>query len=150
LPSFDHSSKNGFRCVKYIDKGKIPEATFQKVEYIRSRDYSMEKPVSEDIFKIYKNQFMYDNKPLDAIIETRDEGPADWITEKITFSAAYGDGRMISYLFLPKNISPPFQTIIYFPGSNALTEKDLLNSTAIIWIVDYIIKSGRAVMCPVK
>ena len=26
---FDRSSKNGFRCVKYIDKGKIPGNAFQ-------------------------------------------------------------------------------------------------------------------------
>jgi dipeptidyl aminopeptidase/acylaminoacyl peptidase len=105
--------------------------------------------VLENIFRIYKSQFLYDNRPLDASIETRDESPEDWITEKITFNAAYGNEREISYLFLPKNASPPFQTIIFFPGAYGCWEKDLLNSQATNWFLDYIIKSGRAVMYPV-
>jgi Dipeptidyl aminopeptidases/acylaminoacyl-peptidases len=56
---------------------------------------------------------------------------------------------MIAYLFLPENSSPPFQTIIFFPGTGALFEKDLVKSTETKWLIDYLIKSGRAVMCPI-
>jgi eukaryotic-like serine/threonine-protein kinase len=40
--------------------------------------------------------------------------------EKVSFDAAYGKERVTAYLFLPKNSSPPFQTIVYFPGSYAI------------------------------
>jgi dienelactone hydrolase len=56
---------------------------------------------------------------------------------------------MIAYLFLPENASPPYQTLIFFPGTGARFEKDLVKSTETKWLIDYIIKSGRAVMCPV-
>jgi len=149
LPSFDRSPKNGFRCIQYIDKEKIPESAFQRIDLGVARDFSKEKPVPESTFKIYKNQFLYDTTALDAIIEKRDESHDDWIIEKITFNAAYGNEKMIAYLYLPKNASPPFQTLIFFPGLGATWEKDLVKSSETIWDIDYLLKNGRAVMCPV-
>jgi len=149
LPSFDRTDKNGFRCVQYIDKGKIPESIFQKIEYSEGTDFSKVKPVDDNIFAIYKNQFLYDKTALDSKIEKTDNSNEDWSTEKITFNSAYGKERVIGYLFLPKNSSPPFQTLIYFPGMSAISEKDLSKSTGTRWMIDYILKNGRAVMCPV-
>ena len=117
LPAFDRSAKNGFRCVKYIDKEKIPESTFQMFEVGKGRDYSKEKAISENTFMIYKNQFQYDKTDLNAKIEEKDESSKDWIIEKITFNAAYGNERIVAYLFLPTNVAPPFQTLIFFPGA---------------------------------
>jgi dienelactone hydrolase len=149
LPAFNRSYKNGFRCVKYIDKQKIPEIAFQKIEFGVLRDYSNEIPLPDNAFRINKNQFLYDKKELNAIIERRDESPDDWVIEKVGFNAAYGDERMIAYLYLPKNISPPFQTIIFFPGIYAYWDKDPVNSFGSNWYIDFIIKGGRAVMYPV-
>jgi len=149
LPPFDRSYKNGFRCVKYIDKQKIPVSAFNSLEYSGIRNFFDEEPVPENIFRIYKNQFLYDKKELNATIEKRDESPKDWIMEKITFNAAYLDERMIAYLFLPKNVSPPFQTILFFPGIYAHWDKDPVNSFISNWYIDFIIKNGRAVMYPV-
>ena len=53
------------------------------------------------------------------LLKKEDESPEDWIVEKITFNAAYGNERVIAYLFLPKNASPPYQTLIFFPGADA-------------------------------
>jgi cephalosporin-C deacetylase-like acetyl esterase len=150
IPSFDRSPKNGFRCVKYIDKEKIPINAFRRTEFFEARDFSKEKPVSENIFSFYKNQFLYDKTPLNAIIEKKYESHTDWNIEKISFRAAYGNERMIAYLYLPKNASPPFQTIVYFPGSDALDNTiDLINYRYVTWNTAYLLKSGRAVMYPV-
>jgi dipeptidyl aminopeptidase/acylaminoacyl peptidase len=56
---------------------------------------------------------------------------------------------VIAYLYLPKHSSPPYQTIIYFPGIGAFFEKEMNKSTETKWFIDYLLKSGRAVMCPV-
>jgi dienelactone hydrolase len=149
LPSFDRSDKDGFRCVQYIDKEKIPESDFQRIEYSEGTDFPKVKPIDDTIFAIYKNQFFYDKAALDSKIEKTDNSNEDWSTEKITFNSAYGKERVIAYLFLPKNSSPPFQTLIFFPGMGAILEKDLIKSTETRWMIDYIIKSGRAVMCPI-
>jgi cephalosporin-C deacetylase-like acetyl esterase len=152
LPPFDRSPQNGFRCVKYLEKEKIPESAFRFIDMrgTGTIDYSKEVPVSENIFKVYKNQFLYDSTALNPVIEERDESFDDWIVEKITFTAAYGNEKMIAYLYLPKNTPPPYQTIIFFPGSYALEEKKYnINNSAVNWFFDFILKSGRAVLYPV-
>jgi dienelactone hydrolase len=150
LPPFDRSPMNGFRCAIYIDRDRIPETAFRRMDFgpVIKRNYSLEIPVPENIFRIYKNQFLYDKKALNAVIEKRDESADDWIMEKVTFDAAYEKQRMIAFLFLPKNNSPPFQTLIFFPGSYAVYSKHF--STAHInAFFDYILKSGRAVVYPI-
>ncbi len=71
--------QNGFRCVKYIDKEKIPENAFALIDMnVGMRDYSKEVPVSESIFKVYKDQFLYDSTALNAVVEERYESADDW------------------------------------------------------------------------
>lgn len=55
--------------------------------------------------------------PLSATVEPFGTEEDDWKAEKITYKAAYGDELAIAYLFLPKKVKPPFQTVIVFPGS---------------------------------
>jgi eukaryotic-like serine/threonine-protein kinase len=150
LPSFDRSPQNGFRCVKYIDNEKIPVSAYRQINLEGGIDYSKEIPVSESIFQVYKNQFLYDSAPLNAVVDKRDESSDERIVEKITFNAAYGGEKITAYLYLPKNTPPPYQTLIFFPGSYAETENKFNeNSTQIKWLFDYILKSGRAVIYPV-
>ena len=150
LSPFDRSPQNGFRCVKYINSEIIPETAWRTVELGPGRrDYSKEKTVSNEIFEIYKNQFLYDSMALDEVMEERDESPDDWSVEKISINAAYENDRMVVYLYLPKNSSPPYQTLIFFPGSYAVSEKDLKSSRNSMYFIDYLLKSGHAVMYPV-
>ncbi len=145
---FNRSPKNGFRCVRYLDPDTIPETAFQPVEYREPRDYSKEKRVSDAVFQVYENQFSYDPSELNPKIEWTDESTEDWTTEKITFNAAYEKERMTAYLFLPKGALPPYQTVIFFPGADA-RGRTSLPVTQHFGYVDFIVKSGRAVMYPV-
>jgi len=147
LPAFDRSSKNGFRCVQYMDKDKIPEEAFLPVEFSAKRDYYAEEPVADNIFEIFRHQILYDSMALDAVIEERDNSPDDYIRERITFNAAYDDERVTAYLYLPKNSEPPFQTWLFFPGSYALSASEFDDDG--IWFFDFLIKNGCAVIYPV-
>jgi hypothetical protein len=149
LPPFNRSPKNGFRCVKYIDREKIPQTAFQPYVFVEKRDYLIEKPVDEATFRIYRNRFLYDKRDLETVIESRDSSFQDWTVEKISFNAAYNNERIIVYLFLPRKILPPYQTLIFFPGSNATTSDDFNNNYWANWFTDFILKSGRAVVYPV-
>jgi serine/threonine protein kinase/cephalosporin-C deacetylase-like acetyl esterase len=151
-PPFDRSPKNGFRCALYLDPDKIPKSTFALVKFEQVRDFHKEKPVSDSVFQIYKEQFSYDKTDLNSRVEWRNESSQDWIQEKITFNAAYENERVIAYLFLPKKGSPPYQTVIYFPGSGSVYEKssqDLDKWYEFEWNLSFIIKNGRAVLYPV-
>jgi dienelactone hydrolase len=59
---------------------------------------------------------------------------------------------MSVYLFLPKNAVPPFQTVVYFPGSwaaRSTPSENIDKSSAFIRNVQYLMKSGRAVVHPI-
>ncbi|MFQ5823731.1 MAG: SUMF1/EgtB/PvdO family nonheme iron enzyme [bacterium] len=151
-PPFDRSPRNGFRCALYPDPEKIPESAFAITTFGETRDYYKEKPVSDAIFQVYKEQFSYDKTTLNARLESRDESAEDWISERITFDAAYGSERIIAHLFLPKNTSPPYQTVIYFPGAASVWEKsseDLINYYEFSDFLSFIVKNGRAALYPV-
>jgi len=151
-PPFDRSPKNGFRCALYHDPDKIPESAFKLATFSETRDLYKEKPVPDSIYQVYKEQFSYDKTDLNARVEWRDESSEDWIQEKITFDAAYGDERVIAYFFLPKNTLPPYQTVIYFPGAGSQyqdSSKDLDSYTEFVAFQSFIVKDGRAVLYPV-
>jgi dienelactone hydrolase len=116
------------------------------------RDYYNEKPVGDSIFQVFRDQFSYDETELNAHLESRDEISEYWILEKITFDAAYGDERIIAYLFLPKNTPPPYQTVIYFPGSGAVRQESsdgIDRYFEFPIFLSFIVKNGRAVLFPV-
>jgi dienelactone hydrolase len=117
-----------------------------------TRDFYKEKPVPDSIFQVYKEQFSYDKTDLNARVESRDESSERWIQEEITFDAAYGGERIIAYLFLPKNTAPPYQAVIYFPGSQSVfrqSSKDLDSCNEFKVFLSFIVKNGRAALFPV-
>lgn len=134
----------GFRCAKY--SRPLSGAVTAPVERL-TRDYSKEKPVSDEVFGLYQNIYSYDHTPLNAVIESVDDTPEYWRTEKITFDAAYGHERVTAYLFLPRNAVPPYQVVAYFPGSDAFGPGTSEN----LWtqFVEFVIRSGRAVLFPI-
>jgi dienelactone hydrolase len=148
LSAFDRSPKNGFRCVQYRNREKIPKEVFEPLEVHTPRDYSAEKPVNDAIFAIYRQQFAYDDLALNAKLELQDDTPEDWIMEKVTFDAAYENERMIAYLFLPKNAAPPYQTMIWFPGAYAY-QRDHFPDRNSLYFLDYLPKNGIAVVVPI-
>ncbi len=147
ISSFDRSPSNGFRCMKGISPESIPEEATAPLSYPDIRDYSREKPVSDEIFRIYKRLFSYDKTELNPFVELTDDSSPSWIKEKITYDAAYGKARIIAYLFLPKNSTPPYQTVVYFPGAYALVGRSSENLR--MDHLDFILKGGRAVLYPV-
>jgi len=140
---WDRKPNFGFRCVKL--SSPPPPVAAAKIEPA-FRDYGKEKPVSDDVFRAYKGLYVYDKGELNARVEET-LSTADWTREKITFNAAYGGERVVAYLYLPKNASPPFQTVVYFPGSNVIFQDRFDEAQAYIW--DFIPKSGRALLFPV-
>jgi formylglycine-generating enzyme required for sulfatase activity/tRNA A-37 threonylcarbamoyl transferase component Bud32/dienelactone hydrolase len=143
---FERSSKFGFRCAKYVLNGESLKAADPVM--FQARDYDSEKPVPDQVFEVYKSLYSYDKTPLHAVVESSQQAQ-DWKLEKISYDAAYGKERITAYLFLPHNLKPPFQTVVYFPGASALYERSSAALSHWDSDFDFIIKSGRAVMFPV-
>ena len=142
---FERASNFGFRCARYSSTGLKAGAVAPIL--IQTRDFSREKPASDELFHAYRGLYSYDKTPLHAVVESTQQ-TEDWTTQKITFDAAYGSERMSAFLFLPKKAFPPFQTVVYFPGADALETRsssgDLQQES-----YDFVIRSGRAVLVPI-
>ncbi|MCI0722193.1 MAG: hypothetical protein L0338_24960, partial [Acidobacteria bacterium] len=97
---------------------------------------------------VYRDLYAYDKTALNSAIESSDESDPDWKKERITLDAAYGTERLTAYLFLPTRSVPPYQTIVHFPGAESIIVRSSNNLIAMPRI-DFILKSGRAVLWPV-
>ena len=143
---FDRSPANGIRTLKYLHSEPDSSVLVAPIPEIY-RDYRKEKPVPDAVFRAYAGLYAYDRTPLDAKVENEDDGSPFWRKQRITFNAAYGKERVIAYLFLPKNVSSPYQTVVYFPHSGA-QDLHTFEDNQLIG-VDFLIKSGRALMFPI-
>ena len=140
-PPLDRSAGNGFRCALY-PSGVSAGALGPKP--MSFRDFTKESPVSDAVHRAHLNLFSYDAKPLDAKTESTSDA-TDWRRETVSFSAAYGGERVRAHVYLPKTGRPPYQTVVYFPGSNSINEKQ---SASTRW-PEFLAQSGRVVVYPV-
>jgi dienelactone hydrolase len=144
---FDRSDTNGFRCMSYSD-GATPPASLAKAIPSPSRDYATERPVADAAYAIYANQYVYDRTPFEARVETTNEASPHWRYELVTVAAAYGGERLPIHLYLPKNVKPPYQTVLFFPGSGAIRTENSAN-LSIEGAADFVVMSGRTFAYPV-
>jgi eukaryotic-like serine/threonine-protein kinase len=142
---FERNANFGFRCAKYNLTGQSAKAA--EPVTMQTRDYHTEKPASAQEVEAYKRFYSYDKTALHATVDAHQE-TADWRVEKVSYDAAYGKERILAYLYLPKKASPPFQTVVYFPGAAALYERSSEEGVQ-VGAYDFVIKSGRAVLAPV-
>ncbi len=144
-PPFDRSPTNGFRCIRNLEKEPNLAALVRAID-LPSRDFSVEKPVTDNVFAQYLRLFAYDKTPLNAKVEEEKPTPSG-IRQKITFAAAYGGERMMAYLFLPSSGKPPYQVVVIFPGSGSIETRS--SESLDLGRVDFLLKSGRAVIFPI-
>jgi hypothetical protein len=146
LSPFDRSDVNGFRCVRNL--GSMPEGAVKPIQPMM-RDFANFKPVSDEVFRAYQLLYAYQKTPLNAKSEGVIKETRDWREEKVSFDAAYNGERMAAYLFLPKNIHPPYQTVLFFPSARVMFLPDNSRELGDIKFFDYILQSGRAVLYPI-
>ncbi len=143
LSPLDRSETNGFRCIK-VDAALDPKLTAPIPNLIY--DFSEIEPVDDEVFEIYKSLYAYDRTELNAAVDASDETSEHWRMEKVSFDAPYGNERVIAYLYLPRKTAPPYQVVLYSPGSSSLRLSSMEPELA---LVDFIPKSGRVLMFPV-
>ncbi len=76
-------------------------------------------PVGDDLFQAYRRLYAYDPVRVDdSKVEEVDDANRHWRRERVSYRAAYGNERVPAWLYIPRNATPPYQAIIYFPGSD--------------------------------
>lgn len=144
---FDRSPTNGFRLALYHEPLENELAAMLEPIERPLGSRADEEPVSDATFDAYKAQFYYDPAPLNAVTEAVDDTAQHWRQETISLDAAYGGERLLVHLFLPKNVDPPYQGIVFYPGSGANSHGS--SDQIDFGRLDFVIMSGRAVVYPV-
>ena len=142
---WDRSPGNGIRLVTYLHDSDEMAKALAPIQR-PGRDYQHERPASDAEFAVFRRLYGYDPRPLDVRVEAVDT-TADWIRQRFSMAAAYGDERLTAYLHLPRVGHPPFQTVVYFPGSSALFQRSFNEAITTTW--DFLPQSGRAVLIPI-
>jgi len=143
---FARSPTYGFRCLK-VDRPEDVTAALAGAVDLRTRDLLAVKPVTDPVFEAWRSLYSFDHGNLKAKVDSTDESSAEWRVEKVSYAAAYGDERIPAYLFLPKNAKPPYQVVIYFPGSNSINQRSSANLN--VDLVNFVMRSGRALLYPI-
>src|SRR5215471_13789751 len=109
---FDRSITNGFRCARY-DAQALPPALTSSVRVILL-DGRTAQAVSNEVYEVFKRQFTYAKSALDERVDSTDDRNSEWTRLRMSFDASHG-GRVPVNVFLPKNGTPPYQVVIFFP-----------------------------------
>ena len=144
-PPFEREPYFGFRCVRYE---KPPPASLQGVINQSYRDPRGEKPVDDQTYKVFQSLHEYDRADLNATVDGIVDN-AYWRLENVSFQAAYNSERVIAHLYLPKNATPPYQTIIHMGGIEILLNHHPDSTEAAGLNFGFLLRSGRAVLVPV-
>lgn len=149
LSPFDRSQENGFRCVK--NSRPLPQAATAPIKRPQVRDFPKYKPASDAVFQAYEALYTPSTAPLHATDGGIISETADWREEKVTLDTGYRGERMAVYLFLPKKVRPPYQTVLFFPSARVDFMSTNKNGKALgdIQFFDYVVQSGRAVAYPI-
>ncbi len=143
--SFDRSAKNGLRCARYSTA--LPQAVLDPVADSGLGPYLNRKPVDDGQFEAIRRLYEYDRVGLNAKVESVDTGSPWWTDESISLAAAYGGERLTTHLLLPKQFSPPYQAVVFYPGDAAFfTPWAATHTTS---YVDFLLQNGRAVVYPI-
>jgi eukaryotic-like serine/threonine-protein kinase len=135
---------SGVRLVKTA--GPVDPATAAPVKRVTGDPASV-VPASDALVNVYRRFYEYDRTPLNARVENVDDTSPHWRTETLSFDAAYSGERIPAVLFLPKDVAPPYQTIVYFPSAFARLAASRQNLDFVTF--DFLIRSGRALLYPV-
>jgi DNA-binding SARP family transcriptional activator/formylglycine-generating enzyme required for sulfatase activity len=141
----------GFRCARNSRPLSAEQAGPVSAPFV---DWRQVVPVPDEVFTVYRNLYQYDHTPLEPAVESERVRSNDWTMERVSFAAAYANERVPALLFLPKNVAPPYQTVVYYPGIDAFsrpgvrpTWREEMGAGA-PWF-SFLIRSGRAVLSPV-
>lgn len=142
----DRSVINGIRLAMYepadssvaLASGPIPRAF---------TDYTKVRPVSDAVYSGLARIYDYDPLSLEARVEEVDSSSTDFIREKVSFTTAYSGERMSAWLYIPRNVRPPYQTVVIFPGSGAIGAGPFTGDLPTI--MGFIAPSGRIAVFPI-
>jgi formylglycine-generating enzyme required for sulfatase activity/dienelactone hydrolase len=135
----------GVRCIRVKDDQELVDlrGSFELQGQIDEIDLT---PADPDVYAALRRQYDYDPMPLNPEAKFEPQSRSDWRLEVVTIDTAYGE-QMDVQLYLPNDSSPPYQAVLFFPGSGALMKAEVGSAGESSWLY-FIPRSGRALIVP--
>ena len=100
---------------------RLPKQPFAAMPTPR-RDLTKEKPVSDQIFEAYRGTLFLRQNAAECKRRTGETARTrTGRSRRLPTRRRTVNEQAISYLFLPKKGKPPYQVVLFFPGSDALS-----------------------------
>jgi len=147
-PPFWREASFGFRCMKPLADDGVWEQAAGPAQYRRQPSLGDQKPCSDEVFQAYRRRYDYNKSDLQPTMEANEVLSVYTRREKVAFNAAYGNERVIAYLFLPRTGKPPFQVVVHWPGGTALVVRSIAGYGT-TEIFEKHTRNGRAFVFPV-
>lgn len=135
---------NGARCAKYPQ----PPAAHLFAPVTPRRQYERPAPISDEAFAVLRGMYAYDRTPLEVEVVRVNDSLPNYRREIVAIKTAYGNERMEVHLLIPRDASPPYQSVIWFPGSDAFLLRSS-ESFASEYLFDFIPRGGRVLVHPI-
>jgi predicted Ser/Thr protein kinase len=143
-PPFERGPFFGFRCVRYVSP--VPNS-LKGPPAVLDMDRRKDKPVDDRTYQMFQRFHEYDRSELKPTLDSV-ESSAYWRLENVSFQAAYNGERVSAHLYLPKNATPPFQTVVFMGGTETLSRRTPYDEAAASVTFGFLLRSGRAVLVP--
>jgi eukaryotic-like serine/threonine-protein kinase len=141
---WDRGPTNGIRCATFPQ----PPAEHLLAPVTPMREYERPAPLADDAFNVLRGMYAYDATPLDAEVERVDDSLPGWRRETVSIRTAYGNERMDVVLLVPRDVAPPYQSVVWFPGDDVFLLRSS-ESFSSAWLFDFLPRSGRVLVHPV-
>ncbi|HCK91118.1 MAG TPA: hypothetical protein DHW54_08030 [Gemmatimonadetes bacterium] len=146
-PHFSRSDLNGVRLVKLLDpqdaasfSDPIPRTTASNIPT---------EPMSDETYEVISAQFAYSPANLEPEIIAVDDSDNQWIRETVRINTGYSTEPMEFLIYVPKGFDPPYQPVMFSPGSNAYSIlTPLTDFDPAVYLLDFLPVSGRALVIP--
>ena len=115
------------------------------------RDVLAESDVSDEVFEVYKSQFIYNEYPLEVDLKTLTGYDTAYVVERFEMQTPYkNDEHLHGYIVYPAEYKGDLKPIIQFPSAGAIhQDSDESIAKNIINYHNYLLKEGYAIIHPV-
>jgi predicted esterase len=141
---WDRQPTNGVRCAFYSD----PPAEQLFAPVAPRHEYERPAPITDETFALLRGLYAYDRTPLEAEVVRVNDSLPSYRLEIVSFRTAYGSERMNVHLLIPRDVSPPYQSVIWYPGDDVFLRRSS-ESFASEYLFDFLPRGGRVLVYPI-
>lgn len=141
---WSRAATHGVRCAHHPE----PPPEHLTAAVVPQRAYPRPSPLGEEAFSLLRGMYAYDRDSLDVRHERTDDGPPHYRRETVSIRTAYGNERMEIHLLIPRDVAPPYQSVIWFPGDDVFALRSSA-SFSTSYLFDFLPRGGRVLVHPV-